>query len=228
MDARYNRETQTFQLEDSTLHSLKENWRVQGLVVKSLGEHWATGVRAEGGRDTQLNERAYAQLAAGVEYSVFPYDESTRRAVTLQYLVGPRYFDWEQETIYGRISETRVNESLTGSIDFVQPWGQANVNLTGSHYFYDLKRWRMELGGRLNVRLFQGFSLNVGGNYQWIRDQLHIPAASLSEEDVLLELQQLATDFSYNTYFGISYRFGSIFNTVVNPRFGGGGGRRFN
>jgi hypothetical protein len=26
-------------------------------------------------------------------------------------------------------------------------------------------------------------------------------------------------------YFGISYTFGSIYNNVVNPRFGGGGGR---
>ena len=67
-------------------------------------------------------------------------------------------------------------------------------------------------------------SARLGGNYHWIRDQLHLPASQLTDDEKLLELQQLATNFSYGTFFGISYRFGSIFSGVVNPRFGGGGG----
>jgi hypothetical protein len=39
------------------------------------------------------------------------------------------------------------------------------------------------------------------------------------EEEVLLRLQQLATGYSYFMHFGVNYRFGSIFNNVVNPRF---------
>ena len=49
------------------------------------------------------------------------------------------------------------------------------------------------------MRLFQGFFVNLGLNYQWIRDQLHIPAEDLTEEEILLELQQLATDSRYQT-----------------------------
>jgi hypothetical protein len=35
---------------------------------------------------------------------------------------------------------------------------------------------------------------------------------------VLLRLRQLATGYSYFFAFGINYRFGSIFNNVVNTR----------
>ena len=38
-------------------------------------------------------------------------------------------------------------------------------------------------------------------------------------EEILLRLRQLATDYSYYTSVGFSYRFGSAFNNVVNPRF---------
>ena len=116
--------------------------------------------------------------------------------------------------------------------------GSLDVGITGSHYFHKLDPvespvggeaserripWRIDLGGRMEVRLFRGFFVNFGGNYQWIRDQLHIPLEDIDDEDILLELQQLATDFSYQTSLGIRYRFGSIFSETVNPRFGGGG-----
>jgi hypothetical protein len=75
------------------------------------------------------------------------------------------------------------------------------------------------------VRLFQGFSVNMFGFYGLVRDQLFLPAGAASTEDVLLRQRQLETSFNYVTQIGFSYRFGSIFNNVVNPRVGGGGGQ---
>ena len=37
-------------------------------------------------------------------------------------------------------------------------------------------------------------------------------------EDILTRQRQLATSFSYFTFVGLSYTFGSIYNTIVNPR----------
>ena len=65
------------------------------------------------------------------------------------------------------------------------------------------------------------------GSYAWVRDQLFLPAGDLSDEDVLTRRQALATGFEYFVSFGITYQFGSIFNNIVNPRFGGGEGRFF-
>jgi hypothetical protein len=60
--------------------------------------------------------------------------------------------------------------------------------------------------------------------YDRIKDQISLGKSSASTEEILLRLRQLATDYSYSFSVGISYSFGSIFNTVVNPRFGGSGG----
>ena len=73
----------------------------------------------------------------------------------------------------------------------------------------------------MNVRVFQGFSVELGGGYNWIRDQLYLPKESSNQVDVLLRRRALLTGFEYNLRLGVNYTFGSIFNNVVNPRFGG-------
>jgi hypothetical protein len=52
-----------------------------------------------------------------------------------------------------------------------------------------------------------------------IHDQLYLPLAGATADEVLLNLQQLATSYSYYTAVGFSYTFGSAYNNVVNPRF---------
>jgi hypothetical protein len=57
-----------------------------------------------------------------------------------------------------------------------------------------------------------------------LRDQLYLPRGNLSDEERLLRLRQLATSYNYFVQVGLSYSFGSIFNNIVNPRFGGSSG----
>jgi len=73
----------------------------------------------------------------------------------------------------------------------------------------------------------RGFSLNLTAGYSRIRDQLHIAARGLTEEEILLRQRSIATAYRYYAFFGVNYRFGSIFNNIVNPRFGAGGGDFF-
>jgi hypothetical protein len=74
------------------------------------------------------------------------------------------------------------------------------------------------------VRLFRGLSFNTFASYNRIRDQIDLPGNAATKEEILLRSVQLPTGYSYNVNFGFTYRFGSIFNNVVNPRMGGGGG----
>ena len=89
---------------------------------------------------------------------------------------------------------------------------------------HDASLYQVGINGAISVRLFRGFMVNVFGGYARIRDQLFLSAQGASREDILLRQRQLETSYSYFTQFGFSYRFGSILNNVVNPRFGGGGG----
>ena len=90
-------------------------------------------------------------------------------------------------------------------------------------YLHDTSKSNLDVNGNINIRLFRGFSVRLTADYAWIRDQLYLSAAGATTEEVLLQQRQLATSYRYFYSFGIEYRFGSIFNNVVNPRFGGGG-----
>ena len=48
----------------------------------------------------------------------------------------------------------------------------------------DLLHGAATLGGNIEVRLFKGFSVNMGGRYSWIRDQLFIPLGDATDDFV--------------------------------------------
>ena len=82
----------------------------------------------------------------------------------------------------------------------------------------------MSLNGYLDLRIAKGLSVNFGGGASLIHDQLGLVKGGATTEEVLLRRKELATQFQYFTSFGFTYTFGSIYNNVVNPRFGNSGG----
>ena len=212
------------ELVDRTEVNQQESYSATGLLVKSLGPNWSAGFSANASRVTRLNQQLATRVAPVLEWNFFPYAESTRRQLTVQYSLGAMYYDYEAETIFDKTKETRFDQSVDISLSITQPWGSASTGVSGSHYLHDIDLHNLQVGGSLGFRLFRGLSLNLGGSYARIRDQLYIIKGELSDEDILLRRRALATD--YFTYFsvGLQYSFGSIFNNVVNPRIGGGGG----
>jgi hypothetical protein len=105
------------------------------------------------------------------------------------------------------------------SLDTRQRWGSAGLALEGAHYFHDLDKYRLEANGGIDVRLFRGLSINLNGSAERIHDQLYLVKGGLTPEQILLRQRQIATAYRYNGSLGLSYSFGSIFNSVVNPRF---------
>ena len=226
ISGRYSRSEREFVISDDVppVVSLIEDWSASSLLVKSLGPQWSVGMRGGAGRSSRRNEDQRWNLSPGIEYNFVPYSESSRRAFTLQALLDVRHWDYTEQTIYFKTTETRVAPSLTASLNQIQPWGRTTLSLTGSQYLHDAHLYQLNLNAAISVRLFQGFSVNGSGFYGLVRDQLFLPAGGATTEDVLLRQRQLETSFNYFVVFGFSYRFGSIFNNVVNPRFGGGGG----
>ncbi|MFQ5535809.1 MAG: hypothetical protein ACE5GJ_00020 [Gemmatimonadota bacterium] len=215
---------QEFELSDRTIKETRTDWGVNGAVVRSVGARWAVGLRTDVGSSTFLNQDLRWSVRPGLEFNFFPYEESSRRSLTLQYLVGPWHWDYAETTIFGLDEETRWKESLTARLSLVQPWGRWTTSVSGSHFFNDSEHYNMNVFASVNVRLFKGFSVRVTGNYSWVRDQIYLAAGGATQEEILLRQRQIETSYRYFTSFGIEYRFGSIFNNVVNPRFGGGGG----
>lgn len=210
----------------------RSNTDFSALVVKSIGEHWSVGGWVEAESSTYSNLDFFFNVAPAIEYSFFPYAQSTRKQLRLLYRIGWNYANYTEETVYEKMNETLFNESLMLIMDVRQPWGTVSGSLTGSHYFHDFKKNRLELNGSISVRLIKGLSLTARGNYSAIRDQLNLPFGDYSIEEVLLTRKELQTDYRYSLSLGVRYTFGSVYSNVVNPRFGlprfrGGGGGRY-
>jgi hypothetical protein len=189
------------------------------LVVKSLGPHWAAAARGRLGSTTFLNQKVAARVGGGVEYNVFPYAESSRRALIFQLTAGINRFDYYERTVFDRERETVADALFTASLDMRQPWGSTGLSFDAAAYLHDPSRYRLAVQGDFDVRLFKGLSVNMDASWSRINNQLYLRAGSASDEEILLRRRQLATSYRYRLSAGLSYTFGSIFNNVVNPRF---------
>ncbi|MFC1628646.1 hypothetical protein ACFL3H_05980 [Gemmatimonadota bacterium] len=213
-----------YELSFGKITNYRHDLEFSGLVVRSLGDHWAAGLRASVNSSTRDNQYLALGAAPVLEFSVYPYSEFTRRRFTIQYAVGLSSYDYEEETLYGKASENLLDESLRISLEVIQPWGDAEISLEGAHYFHDVGKYNLSASSRCDIRLFRGFSVFMEGRYSRIHNQLYLARRGATDEEILLELRSLETSFEYEFSIGFSYTFGSIFNTIVNPRIGGGGG----
>ena len=218
-EGQYNRNIFTLS-DSSTLTSTSHNYNVRAVGVKRLdANHWAVVGRISTGDATQNNYAHSSRVATGLEYSIFPYSESTRRVFLFQYAVGIDRYDYIDRTIYDKLTETRPNNSLQGFLAFRQPWGFSSVSAEYLTFLHDLTKRRFETEGHLDLRIVRGLSLNVNGKLSLVHDQLYLKAGTASDEEILLRRQRLATSYRYEFSVGLSYQFGSIFNNVVNPRW---------
>jgi len=188
-------------------------------AIRSVNQHWSLGLFADYITREDRNLRHRVRLNPGVEYSVFPYREATRRALTFVYQLGVTEVDYYEETIFLKTADRLVNQRLEATMSLEQPWGGLEAGVTGSHYFHDLSFYRAEVYGTATVRVVEGLSLNVSGSFEMIQDQLSLPRGDTTVEDVLLDQRELATDFSITGSVALSYTFGSEFADVVNTRF---------
>lgn len=197
----------------------QDEWEFETLVVKSLARHWSAGVDLEVNTSTQINRELGARAGGALEWSLFPYEQANRRQFVVQYQVGVTQVRYEEETIFERLEETLADHRLVAAYETRQPWGDVSFTAGWTNYLDDWSRYALALRTDFGIRLFRGLQLNAGGGYEVIRNQVYLPAQDLTDEEILVQQRALATGFEYNFRVGLSYRFGSIFNNVVNNRF---------
>ncbi len=150
---------------------------------------------------------------------MFPYSESSRRILTFAYEAGVASFNYSELTIFDKVEETVPVHTVTSTLGVNQPWGDSSIQLEYDALLNDPSRYSLSVEGELSFRVVRGLDFFVSASTELVRNQLYLPQAGLSDEEILLQLQDLATDSRYSVSFGLSYTFGSIFNNVVNPRF---------
>jgi hypothetical protein len=214
----------SFDYEEYVSTSVRRDHTFSGSLVKSLGPQWSAGLRSSLTHSTFYNYDLSVSAAPVVEYNVFPYSESSRRSLTIQYAVEAGYSDYRTRTIYLEDEETLLSQSLTVGLNLRQPWGSAHTTLDAAHYFHDLDLHHVTLFGLIDIRLARGLSLNVMGSGGRVKDRISVGYEDATTEELLLRRRLLETDYEYSMSIGFRYRFGSVFNNIVNPRLGGGMG----
>ena len=202
--------------------SISRSRGANGRFVRSLADHWSAALRAGASTSTYDNNRLLMTVGPGLEYNLFPYTESTRRQLRFQYSLSYRHADYVVETIFDKTSESLLREGIEVVLDTREPWGSTSLSVEGEHYLHDFGKNRLRASGSVSLNVVQGLSINISGYAARPRDQLSLAKAAATPEEILLQRRQLATQFEYFVSVGVTYTFGSIFNSIVNARFGSG------
>jgi hypothetical protein len=206
--------------EDEPLRAVRNERDFDALVARSLNDHWSLGGRTSIDSSSFDNIRFRTFLGPAVEYNFFPYTQYTRRQLRVGYALGPYYARYREETLFFRFSEAMAQQQASVTLDQRERWGSLQAEIEYSTFIPGPSRYSVQLEGDINVRLARGLSLSIEGSTSRLRDQLSIPLESATPEEVLLRLRRLRSGYEYDLQIGLTYTFGSIFNTIVNPRFG--------
>ena len=208
-----------FQLSDSTerrfyLRSLEASAR----VVRSLSDNWSICARVVGGLSEFRNQDLYDQADVSAEWNYFPWQQATSRQLTALVAVGTRFFDYRETTIYGRDEERLSVARVILAGETRQMWGTLDGSVRYTQFLHDPNVYSATFTGRTSFRITRGLSLDIRGEAAKVNDQLFLARGSASDDQVLTRQRALATAFRLSGNVGITFTFGSIYNTIVNPR----------
>lgn len=233
-----NWQRQEFEVDSTrTILNETDDWSADFVVVRSIDEHWSAGLSGDMGSSTRFNQDFAFEVLPAVEWNYYPWQDASRRRFVVLYAAGGQFVDYEEETIYEKTEEVLWKHRLDISYRAQETWGNARFGIEGNQVLDKPEFYSLEFQGNVSRRLFRGLEIDFGASYEVIRDQLYLSGAGLDPEEILLERRQLETGSRLSFEVGLSYRFGSIFNSTVNSRFagvnggfggfgGGGGGFR--
>jgi hypothetical protein len=218
--ASYNYSKNSYSLTDGEkFTSIFKSYNLYTEYVKSMNKHWSIGGISRAGSSTFGNTDVRASIKGALEYNVYPYSEAQTRRFTIFYSLGPEYYDYSELTIFNKKNEWVVRHGVTIQFQQTQKWGNLSLSMGVQQYFHDLNLYNAYLNPYFEWQVFKGLSINFGGYFSFVNDRINIAKSDISNEDILLQIKQLDTDFYYYSHFGINYRFGSKYNNFVNPRF---------
>lgn len=200
--------------------AVTKGWSYRNMTVKSLNDHWSAGIKAGSFSSSYKNLDLQIRLAPAIEYNIFPYYQSSQKQLRILYTLGFVHNNYSDTTVFYEVKESLFEQSLDIALQVQQKWGSTNVYLGASNYLHDFNKNRFELEGNLRIRIFKGLSFSVSGRAALIHNQIELAKGKRSDEDIYLKLRELETNYLYEAQVGLVYTFGSIYNNIVNPRFG--------
>lgn len=205
-------------------------------VVFSIGNRFAAGGNVSAGYDQYNNHRFYFRVKPAVEYNVFPYKESVKKMLTINYSAGPAYYRYIDTSYYGiGEAEWLVEQYLSVNSKITQKWGEIELAGGWSTYLNSFTLEGKKIHGTdinnywifesVSFQILKGLSIYLGSSFGFTQGVLpNIPQKDFTQEDLITNSRVYPTSKSLYLFWGLNYRFGSKTSNIVNPRFEGGGG----
>jgi hypothetical protein len=217
----YTRWLSGYVLEDgSRVSGDVYGWEGKALYAHSLGSQWALGITATARGNDFENLLGHVRGGPIVEFNVFPYAENASQQLRAAYQVGA-WANWYLErNVGGRTGEVRPYHALSLIADFNQAWGSIQWVGQANSFLDQPELFRLSTGLTLTLRLFEGLAISVEGMAAFVRDLINLRGRPVTDRELLLGTAQQPTDYTFEVEFALTYTFGSVHNTIVNPRFG--------
>lgn len=209
----------SYKYEDTEILSISRSQYAEASIIKSIDNHWSLGSWSVLRKSIYNNIKLGFNFAPGIEYNVFPYSESNKRQWFISYRLAHIMNTYDAETIYLKTNENLWENNLYSYLSIIEKWGSISFGARYKSFLHDLKKYELGFQTKLSLKLVKGLSIDLTSSYSRIRNQISIIRGTASLEEVLLQRRQLETGYYFNASIGISYRFGSIYNNIVNPRF---------
>ena len=208
-----------FSFDDDVIVSKNKRKYVSVSDIISISDHWSAGIYVHAGSSTYNNKDVYFSFRPAVEYNFFKYSESAKKQLIISYQIGRKYNKYTETTIFNKDSETLWEHKILLGGSVKQKWGNIFAEISFEQFLHDTALKEISFFVGTSIRLFKGFNFNVNAGYDITNNQIELAAGNVSLEELLLQQQQLKSGYNYFFNMGLSYSFGSIYNTVVNPRF---------
>jgi hypothetical protein len=190
------------------------------VYARSLGEHFAVGATGTFRTSKYENLKLHAHYGPVVEANAFSYSQNATRQLRFVYQVGVWYNEYFEHNAHGRLSEVHYYHALSSIADVNQAWGSVQLAAQLNSFIRQPSLLRLSVGGQLTLLLLEGLGLQLEGETSWVKDQISVRQRALEDREILLFTAEQPTRFVFEFTLGLSYAFGSIHNTIVNPRFG--------
>lgn len=217
----YARDLSGYRLEDGERVSGDVYGSYGGaLYAHSLGKHWALGATTTAKGDEYANLEVHVHGGPLLEYNVAPYSDNASRQLRFAYQIGAWANWYLEESVNGAMEEVRPYHALSVIADLNRPWGSLQCVAQFNSFIDEPELFRLSGGLNVAIRLARGLAVDLNGNASWVRDQINLRGRTITNLELLLGTAEQPTDFQVNGSVGLSYTFGSVHNTIVNPRFG--------
>ena len=218
MEISRNESNRKFISNDDVYISNRKTTSFRGRVIRSISDHFSAGIFLGAYQNTYENIDFNRYLEPALEYSFYPYKDVLSKEITLAYRIGTGKRNYIEKTIYGYETQKLTSQKLSLNIRFRQKWGNISSYLNATQFLNDGTKKRLSLRSDLDIRVFEGLAVRFSGNINLIREQYSLAAGTTSIEELLLQQRQIATDYKTNFSIGLSYTFGSMYNSIINTR----------